>query len=206
MRVKPIETLEARSRDEWRKWLQENHDSRSEIWLVFYKRSSGVVSLGYGDAVEEALCFGWIDSLVRRLDEARYARKFTPRKAGSRWSTINRRRYADLKSCGLLAAPGLKRAPTSLSGDAPRPDLSAVPSYIEETLKDQSACLAIFRAAGSVIPANVHRVDRVGQTGPNKGSTSSRSTQPVGVWQEAGLEMMKERYQRFVRIEMLLVE
>jgi uncharacterized protein YdeI (YjbR/CyaY-like superfamily) len=84
MRVKPIETLEARSRNEWRKWLKENHDSRSEIWLVFYKRSSGVVSLGYSDAVEEALCFGWIDSLVRRLDEARYARKFTPRKAGSR--------------------------------------------------------------------------------------------------------------------------
>ncbi len=135
MLVKPIETLEARSRDEWRKWLQENHDSRSEIWLVFYKRSSGVVSLGYGDAVEEALCFGWIDSLVRRRDEARYTRKFTPRKAGSRWSTSNRRRYADLKSRGLLAAPGLTRAPTSLSGDAPRPDLSALPSYIEEALK-----------------------------------------------------------------------
>ena len=127
--MEPVEKIEMRT------WLQENHDSRSEIWLVFYKRSSGVVSLGYSDAVEEALCFGWIDSLVRRLDEARYARKFTPRKAGSRWSTSNRRRYADLKSRGLLAAPGLKRAPASLSGDAPRPGLSGLPSYIEEALR-----------------------------------------------------------------------
>jgi uncharacterized protein YdeI (YjbR/CyaY-like superfamily) len=139
-----IKTLEVRSRPEWRKWLSDNYDSQSEIWLVFRKRHTGhtghaghtgVTSLSYIDAVEEALCFGWIDSLVRRLDDARYARKFTPRKADSKWSTINRRRYADLKSRGLLAAPGLERAPTNRSGDAPRPSASAIPSYIEERLK-----------------------------------------------------------------------
>ena len=135
MSAKPIETLDVRSRKEWRKWLKENHDSKSEIWLIFHKRNTGVTSLSYNDAVEEALCFGWIDSLVRRLDAARYARKCTPRKAGSQWSTINRRRYADLESRGLLAAPGFKRAPTSRSGDAPRPDVSALPSYIEAMLK-----------------------------------------------------------------------
>jgi uncharacterized protein YdeI (YjbR/CyaY-like superfamily) len=133
-----IKTLEVRSRQEWRKWLSDNYDSQSEIWLVFRKRHTGhigVTSLSYIDAVEEALCFGWIDSLVRRLGDARYARKFTPRKADSKWSTINRRRYADLKSRGLLAAPGLERAPTNRSGDAPRPSSSAIPSNIEERLK-----------------------------------------------------------------------
>ena len=170
MRARPIETLEVRSRDEWRTWLQENHDSRSEIWLVFYKRSSGVVSLGYGDAVEEALCFGWIDSLVRRLDEARYARKFTPRKAGSRWSTSNRRRYTDLKSRGSLAAPGLKRAPTSLSGDAPRPDLSALPSYIEETLKTNPRAWRYFsRLAPSYRRAYIGWIDSA-----KRGATKDR--------------------------------
>ncbi len=104
--AKPIETLEVRNRQAWRKWLKGHFDSDSEIWLVFYKRHRGVPSIGYDDAVEEALCFGWIDSLVRRLDEARYARKFTPRKAASKWSTSNRRRYADLEARGLLAAPG----------------------------------------------------------------------------------------------------
>jgi uncharacterized protein YdeI (YjbR/CyaY-like superfamily) len=130
-----IKTLEVRSRQEWRKWLSDNYDSHPEIWLVFRKQHTGVTSLSYIDAIEEALCFGWIDSLVKRLDGARYARKFTPRKADSKWSTINRLRYADLKSRGLLAAPGLERAPTSRSGDAPRPSATAIPSYIEKRLK-----------------------------------------------------------------------
>lgn len=102
---------------------------------MFHKRHTGVTSINYDDAVEEALCFGWIDSIIRRLDDARYARKFTPRKADSKWSTANRRRYADLESRGLLAAPGLKRPPTSRSGDAPRPPVSVIPSYITEALK-----------------------------------------------------------------------
>jgi uncharacterized protein YdeI (YjbR/CyaY-like superfamily) len=140
MPAKLMKTLDVRSRREWRKWLKENHDSISEIWLVFHKRHAGVASLSYDDGVEEALCFGWIDSIIRRLDDDRYARKFTPRKADSKWSTINRRRYADLASRGLLAAPGLKRPPTSKSGDAPRPStprlsVSALPAYIGKALK-----------------------------------------------------------------------
>ena len=142
--AKPIATLEVQTRQEWRKWLKEHFDSASDIWLVFYKRHTGVASIGYNDAVEEALCFGWIDSLVRRLDEARYARKFTPRKAASKWSTSNRRRYADLEARGLLAAPGLRRSPTNRSGDAPRPSVSALPSYIEDTLKTVPAAWQNF--------------------------------------------------------------
>ena len=135
MSAKPIETVEVRDREQWRKWLKEHFDSKSEIWLVFHKGHTGIESVGYDDAVEEALCFGWIDSLVRRLDDARYARKFTPRRAGSKWSTANRRRYADLESRGTLAAAGRRRAPTSRSGDAPRPSVSALPPYIEDALK-----------------------------------------------------------------------
>ncbi len=131
-----METLDVRTREEWRNWLQENHDSVSAIWLVFHKRASGVVSLDYNAAVEEGLCFGWIDSLIKNLDDTRYARKFTPRKPDSKWSTINRRRYADMKSRGLLAAPGLERAPTERSGDAPpRTAFATTPAYIEERLK-----------------------------------------------------------------------
>ena len=133
--MKPIETVDVQDREEWRKWLMEHADSKSDIWLVFHKRHTGVASISYNDAVEEALCYGWIDSLVRRLDDARYARKFTPRRAGSKWSTANRRRYADLEARGVLAAPGLKRAPTNRDGDAPRPSVSALPPYIEEKLK-----------------------------------------------------------------------
>jgi uncharacterized protein YdeI (YjbR/CyaY-like superfamily) len=135
MPAKAVRTLEIQTRQEWRNWLQEHHDSESEMWLVFHKRHTGLECISYDDAVEEALCFGWIDSLVKRLDDVRYARKFTPRTPDSRWSTINRRRYEDLKSRGLLAAAGVKRPPTDRSGDAPRPSVSAIPSYVEERLK-----------------------------------------------------------------------
>jgi uncharacterized protein YdeI (YjbR/CyaY-like superfamily) len=135
MSGKTIKTLEVRTRREWRTWLRDHHGSESEIWLVFHKRHTGLSEMSYDDTVEEALCFGWVDSLVRRLDEDRYARKLTPRKPGSRWSTANRRRYADLEARGLLAAAGLERAPTSRTGDAPRPRLTVLPAYIEKALK-----------------------------------------------------------------------
>jgi uncharacterized protein YdeI (YjbR/CyaY-like superfamily) len=144
MSAKPLRTLDVRSRQDWRSWLQEHHDSESELWLVFPRRHTAEVSLSYDDAVEEAICFGWIDSLVRRLDDDRYARKFTPRKPDSKWSTINRRRHADLEARGLLAAPGRERAPTSRSGDAPRPSVSVLPPYIDEALKAHPAARETF--------------------------------------------------------------
>jgi uncharacterized protein YdeI (YjbR/CyaY-like superfamily) len=133
--MKALKTLDVRHRRQWRAWLRVHHRSESEIWLVFHKRHTAKPSIPYDDAVEEALCFGWIDSLVRRLDDDRYARKFTPRKPDSRWSTGNRRRYADLKARGLLAEQGLKRPPTSRSGDAPRPPAGVLPPYIEKGMK-----------------------------------------------------------------------
>ena len=105
-------TLEVHSRDAWRKWLSTHHASESDIWLVFRKgRRPG--TLDYEAAVEEALCFGWIDSLIKRLDEARYARRFTPRTSESVWSPSNRRRYAKVKAAGLLTPAGVSRSPTA---------------------------------------------------------------------------------------------
>ena len=139
-----LDTLDVRNRRDFRKWLKKHHDSLSEIWLVFHKRHTGVTSIEYDDTVEEALCFGWIDSIIRRLDDARYARKFTPRKAHSKWSTVNRRRYESLEARGLLAPPGLKRPPTSRSGDAPKLSAPTIPPYITKTLKANSRAWQFF--------------------------------------------------------------
>jgi uncharacterized protein YdeI (YjbR/CyaY-like superfamily) len=144
MAAKSYKTLDVRSRGEWRSWLQEHHDTAAEIWLVFHKRHTAQACISYDDAVEEALCFGWVDSLIKRLDDDRYARKFTPRKPDAMWSTINRERYADLEARGLLAAPGLKRPPTSRSGDAPRPSISVIPAYIERGFKANARAWANF--------------------------------------------------------------
>ena len=84
------------TRAEWRRWLARNHDKETGIWLVFYKKHTGKPTLAYDDVVEEALCFGWIDSIIKKLDDDRYARKLTPRKPDSAWSDANKKRVKKL--------------------------------------------------------------------------------------------------------------
>ena len=141
-----MKLVDARTLERWRRWLAKHHDSESEVWLIFHKRHTGRPSIAYGDALDEALCFGWIDSLVKRLDDARYARKFTPRKADSRWSTTNRKRYAELEASGRLMPAGLNRAPTDRSYDAPRSLPSKTPQYIQEALKKRPAAWNHFES------------------------------------------------------------
>jgi uncharacterized protein YdeI (YjbR/CyaY-like superfamily) len=144
MPAQSLQTLDVRTRPKWRTWLRQHHASSPGVWLVFHKRHTAIQCLEYGEAVEEALCFGWVDSLIKRLDDDRYARKFTPRKPDSAWSTINRKRYAKLKAAGLLEAPGLARPPTNRSGDLPIPAGGGVPAYIEEQLKTHTRAWQFF--------------------------------------------------------------
>jgi uncharacterized protein YdeI (YjbR/CyaY-like superfamily) len=94
-------------RAEWRRWLETHNAVSPGIWLVFDKKSSRADRLTYGDAVEEALCFGWIDSTVRTLDDARYMQLMAPRKPKSTWSRANKVRVERLIALGLMAEPGL---------------------------------------------------------------------------------------------------
>ncbi len=91
----------------WREWLTHNHGRCAGVWLVFYRSSTGKPVLAYEDAVEEALCFGWIDSIVRKLDTERYVRKFTPGRQGSSWSESNRRRVSRLLERDLMTEQGI---------------------------------------------------------------------------------------------------
>ena len=102
-----MKTLRVDTRDSWRHWLRENHASEAEIWFVFYKKHTGVPNVPYGVAVEEALCFGWIDSLVKRIDDERYAQKFTPRRSGSVWSELNKKRATAMVDEGRMTDAGL---------------------------------------------------------------------------------------------------
>lgn len=94
---------------EWRAWLQQHHASESQVWLLFYKQDQRMPSIAYEAAVEEALCFGWIDSVIRKIDEASYARKFTPRKENSKWSESNKKRVAKLIASQRMAEDGLAK-------------------------------------------------------------------------------------------------
>ena len=144
-----MKTLLVRTPDQWRDWLAGHHASESEIWLIFHKQHTGVVSIAYQDALDEALCFGWVDSLVKRLDDRRYARKFTPRRPDSRWSAVNRKRYAELEAAGRLKRPGIERAPGGRGYD-PRPPRLAMPAklpaYIRSALRNHPTALRHFES------------------------------------------------------------
>ncbi len=96
-------------RESWRSWLLENHASEVEAWLVFNKKHSGLKGVKYDEAVEEALCFGWIDSVIKKIDDNKYMQKFTPRKKKSEWSELNKKRARKMLREGKMAEPGLQR-------------------------------------------------------------------------------------------------
>lgn len=93
---------------ELRAWLAERHDKTQELWVGFYKKGSGKPSITWPEAVDEALCFGWIDGIRKGIDEESYTNRFTPRKAGSIWSAVNIKRVGELTSLGLMLPAGLR--------------------------------------------------------------------------------------------------
>jgi uncharacterized protein YdeI (YjbR/CyaY-like superfamily) len=97
------------SAEEWRAWLQANHAVEKEVWLTFYKKHTGIPSLTFEEAAEEALCFGWIDSVMKRIDDEKYVLRHTPRKKGSNWSEVNKRRVAKLIEQGRMTEAGLAK-------------------------------------------------------------------------------------------------
>src|SRR5512146_1433890 len=107
--MKMNQTLVAQNRQEWRAWLEQHYQSESEVWLIFSKSHTGQACVSYDDSVEEALCFGWIDSIIQKIDEDTYARKYTPRTNTAKWSDLNKRRVAKLIREGRMTEAGLAK-------------------------------------------------------------------------------------------------
>jgi len=103
-----MKTLYVEDRHKWRAWLQANSEREKETWLIYYKKGSGQPRIAYDDAVEEAICFGWIDGKIKKLDAARFAQLFTPRNANSKWSSTNIARAQKMICEGRMTAAGLK--------------------------------------------------------------------------------------------------
>lgn len=116
-KMKVSKRLSVTDRESWRAWLVKNSGTEREVWLIYHKKHTGRPSVAYEDAVEEALCFGWIDSVVQRIDEKRYAQKFTPRKAGSQWSESNKRRVRKLIREDRMNPVGLAKIPETILTD-----------------------------------------------------------------------------------------
>ena len=102
-----FETFCPKSRQEWREWLEDNHLEKQSIWLIYYKKKTNIPTVTYSDAVDEALCFGWIDSKAKSIDEKKSMQFFSKRKIKSVWSKVNKDKVARLSEAGLMAQAGL---------------------------------------------------------------------------------------------------
>jgi len=149
----PIE-LQMVTRKAWRAWLAKHHrDHPAGVWLVFHKRTTGRATLDYEAAVEEALCHGWIDSTIKRLDETRFARRFTPRRPGSQWSMINQARVERLVAAGQMHPVGLAEVALAQRAGTwnadPRPPIGVDPpaDLIVALARNAKAQAAFDRAA-----------------------------------------------------------
>jgi uncharacterized protein YdeI (YjbR/CyaY-like superfamily) len=151
--MKMARTLHVTTRPAWRAWLRRYHDRETEVWLIFYKSHTGRPRVSYDEAVDEALCYGWIDSIVQRLDEDTYAQKFTPRRDTSTWSALNKRRLARLIRERRMTSAGLAKLNFAVAdgGDRQEPTTETtrahitLPAEIERGLRANREAWACFK-------------------------------------------------------------
>jgi uncharacterized protein YdeI (YjbR/CyaY-like superfamily) len=108
------ETLTAQTPADFRRWLEANHQTKKEIWLVIYKQASGKTGISYDESIEEALCFGWIDSIAKSMDAEKYAQRFSPRRKGGNWTETNQAKARRLIAEGRMTQAGRAALPEDL--------------------------------------------------------------------------------------------
>ena len=146
----PPNSVHPKSRAEWRKWLEKNHTRNEGVWLISYKKATGKPRVDYDESVEEALCFGWIDSKGNKLDDERSMLWFAPRRAGTGWSKLNKERVARLIKAKRLAPAGLAKI-NAAKKDGSWNALDAVealeiPSDLEEAFSKNETARGYFEA------------------------------------------------------------
>ncbi len=132
-------TVYVTDRKAWRTWLSKNYDKEREIWLVYYKKSSGRPRIPYNDAVEEALCFGWIDSTVKSIDSERYAQRFSRRRPGSQLSQLNRERIRKMISEKRMTSAGLAAVSHAFKADSDSREFAVSKDIMAAIKKNKSA-------------------------------------------------------------------
>jgi uncharacterized protein YdeI (YjbR/CyaY-like superfamily) len=135
--------LQVKDRESWRAWLEKNHSLEKEIWLVHYKKHVAKPGISYEDAVEEALCFGWIDGMLRRVDEEKHVLRYSPRRRGSIWSESNKKRAERMIEQGRMTEAGLAKIREAKDNGewqkaALREDTANIPPDLESALNANS--------------------------------------------------------------------
>jgi len=166
------ETLYVKDANAWRKWLVKNHAKKKEIWLIYYKKNSGKPRIPYVDAVKEALCFGWIDSTAKGIDDEKYAQRFSPRRKGSPISALNMAHIRELfkegkmTQAGLLHVGGDAHLSTKHASKALKQGKLVIPAWIEKRLKENPLVWKNFQQFSPAYKKI--RIDWVSETGPGR--------------------------------------
>ena len=130
---------------EWKNWLSFHHDKSEGIWMVYYNKQSGKPSINYKDALDEALCWGWIDSIIKKIDDEKYVRKFTPRNEDSKWSEVNKKRAGELieekrmTEIGLLKINAAKKNGMWFKNDRPQLKFEMTGEFEQALSKNKNA-------------------------------------------------------------------
>jgi uncharacterized protein YdeI (YjbR/CyaY-like superfamily) len=162
-----LPVVEAKDQRAWRRWLTTNHKRVDGVWLKFAKKTSPASSVSYGEALEEALCFGWIDGQVRRFDEHFYLQRFTPRRAKSKWSQNNREKVTKLIAAGRMHPAGLAQVEAAKADGRwdtayPAQSQATVPEDFEAVLERSPEAKRFFETlTGSARYAFLYRLHEV---------------------------------------------
>ncbi|RQO75238.1 hypothetical protein DBR43_07710 [Pedobacter sp. KBW06] len=148
MEKEAIETFCPASQQDWREWLTKNHSSKPSVWLVYYKKKCNVPTINYSDAVDEALCFGWIDSTKKSLDEDTFMQFFCKRKPNSVWSKVNKGKVERLINNGMMTKAGLERIETAKQNGSwkilDNVEELTIPEDLEKALDNKSGAKEFF--------------------------------------------------------------
>jgi len=143
--MKKIEQIHFKDEKEFRKWLEKNHDREEGIWMLFYKKETGVENIEYDSAVEQALCFGWIDGMIKKLDNEKYLRRFTPRRRGSKWSSLNIKRAEKMIEQGNMTEKGMELFNSAQIKDRNTPHDNEISGWVMEKIECNEKAYSFFK-------------------------------------------------------------
>jgi uncharacterized protein YdeI (YjbR/CyaY-like superfamily) len=138
-------TLDVKDREEWRLWLSKNYDKEKEIWLIYYRKSSGKKRIPYKDCVEEALCYGWIDGIVKGIDEEKFCQRFSPRRPNSNLSEMNKENIRRMIKAGKMTPVGLKAVSKSFNHEEDKKKKLVIAPDILKAIKSNKEAWANFQ-------------------------------------------------------------
>lgn len=177
-----MDTIHFKTQGQWESWLKDHHDKKQGLWLLFYKKSSKAPCTDYENAVRTALCYGWIDSIIKSVNADTYVRKFTPRKPRSNWSDLNKKRVNELIRANRMQAPGYRKIDLakengSWDRSGKHPDVNMTISYeFQDALNERPEAYSFYKSLSTTEQNQFIFMDKYGKKNRNESKKDTGNT------------------------------